>query len=672
MPPIVIITLSYVSGVIAQKLLCLPLALLIFSLVILFILSFASISSKKMFLCSLIFLILFAGMTSFAIRGEEQPEFSKKVDVPSRLDRFRDRFAEVPGKILQSPYSDLLGSMIFGTKVVKPPEEIGEAFRRTGTVHLLVASGLHLSILMGSLLALLKFLSIPGRIGPIVSAAFGLLYVLMVGAGASVVRAFIMACMTVLAGAIGREKDALSALCLAALILLILNPSNLFKIGFQLSFAATFALLYVAPIIEEKLPEKLPRLIRIPLSVSIAPFLLTMPIILYYFSQFSVVSVLVNALIISWVGYTIILGFCAVSLGAIFTPLAHIFSGALFLFLAALKNIVCFFANLPFAAFFIKPPSLLLVFGYYAGLAAVLHMIKNKESFKFNKSRFLIVSLMVASVVVWHVATLSGSGIAGDVLKITMIDVGQGDSIFVSTPSGKKILIDGGDKYGGRRYVFPFLRSAGVNRLDMVILTHPHGDHIGGLPEVLRKIKVDLVLDSGQEYESSYYKNFLNLVEKNRIKYRVTRIGDVLDFGDGVKAGILGPSAPLFEGTNSDPNNNSIVMRLIYGNFSMLFVGDLEKEGEERLIESGANLDSDILKVGHHGSKTSSGLNFLGMVKPEMAVISVGAKNKFGHPAEQTIERLEEAGTKIFRTDKCGTIVIKANGDEYVIFEKGN
>jgi beta-lactamase superfamily II metal-dependent hydrolase len=196
-----------------------------------------------------------------------------------------------------------------------------------------------------------------------------------------------------------------------------------------------------------------------------------------------------------------------------------------------------------------------------------------------------------------------------------------------------------------------------------VILTHPHDDHVGGLPYLLEKIKVDRVLDSGQPHPSRSYQHFLQLINDKRIPYQLARAGQVIDLGSGAFGYILHPSEPLITGTISDLNNNSVVMRLVYGKTSFLLMGDTAFEGEGRIMSLGYDLKSDVLKVGHHGSATSTSPKFLEAVRPEFAVISVGAKNKFGHPAPETLERLGNIGAKVFRTDLNGSVTFRSDGN---------
>jgi DNA internalization-related competence protein ComEC/Rec2 len=259
-------------------------------------------------------------------------------------------------------------------------------------------------------------------------------------------------------------------------------------------------------------------------------------------------------------------------------------------------------------------------------------------------------------------------------LTVTIIDVGQGDSLLVEPPGGKKILIDGGgvdrtteaqndDDPVGAKVVVPFLHRQGINHLDLVILTHPHADHLGGLNKVLEEIKVDEVLDGGQAYGSRTYQRFKQLVEANRIKYELGRAGQVIDLEQGIKGYILNPSDPLLGDTNSD----SIVMRLVYGNVSFLLTGDLGQLGEERALSSGATLSATVLKVGHHGSATSTTDEFLRAVNPKYAVISVGKHNRYRHPAVSTLKKLIAAGIEVYRTDENGAVEIRTDGEKLAI-----
>jgi competence protein ComEC len=256
-------------------------------------------------------------------------------------------------------------------------------------------------------------------------------------------------------------------------------------------------------------------------------------------------------------------------------------------------------------------------------------------------------------------------------LRVTFLDVGQGDCTLIQTPEGHNVLIDAGGRYEsgaavasdtGQRVVLPALRRAGVRRLDVVILTHPHEDHAGGLPAVFAALPVGLWLDSGQIHAAPGYHGAHLLARQRQIPFRLGRTGDALELEPGVRIDVVAPSRPLLYGTRDDLNNNSIVCRLQYGETAYLFAGDSEFEEEGRMLHERAALKADVLKVGHHGSATSSGSGFLSAVSPRWAIVSCGRHNRYGHPAPGTISRLQTAGARVFRTDLDGGIVAESDG----------
>ncbi len=245
-------------------------------------------------------------------------------------------------------------------------------------------------------------------------------------------------------------------------------------------------------------------------------------------------------------------------------------------------------------------------------------------------------------------------------LRVHFIDVGQGDCELIQCPSGETILID-----GGRVWVYSFLidylHRAGVKKIDLLIVTHPHGDHFGGVIDVLDTFPVTTLLDSGKEDTTEHYARYLRTVKNHDdILFRLARAGDRFSFGE-VQLLILHPSARLLE----SPNNCSIVVKLMYGDESFLFTGDAEEEAEMEMISRGANLKSTVLKVGHHGSRTSTSSSFLSRVAPREAVIEVGENNSYGHPTEQVLRRLEMRGIKIYRTDRDGSVLFLSNGRDH-------
>jgi len=489
------------------------------------------------------------------------------------------------------------------------------------------------------------------------------LYALMTGFGPSILRAAIMAEIMLVGFLFEREKEAYTCLAIAAFIILLFNPENLFNVGFQLSFVATWAFVYIAPVFVGRLKIYLPHFWANLLAAAVAPVLVTMPITLFHFSQASLIGVITNLFLLPWISVVVILGFVASVLGVIFLPLGELLNSANLVLIWIMHLVVTSLASLPFAQVFLAPPGPFLIIVYYLGLVGLVEVLRRGKFPKIDKFRISLLVLAVLALFVWKLAFVGSSRD----LVITVLDVGQGDSIFIESPSGKNILIDGGEFKMGDRIVLPFLRRRGISSLDLVVLTHGHSDHLGGILELLPQIKFKQVLDSGLPYESKSYQNFLRLIKKNKIKYGLARAGAQINFDKGLSGNIFHPSLPFLEGTNSDSNSNSIVFRLQYGKFSMMFTGDNEEEGEQRILEhfSPSDLASTILKVGHHGSRTSTSPPFLEAVNPKAAIISCGRKNKFRHPHKVTLDKFKTKGIKLYRTDQDGAVVIRTDGKEY-------
>jgi competence protein ComEC len=247
-------------------------------------------------------------------------------------------------------------------------------------------------------------------------------------------------------------------------------------------------------------------------------------------------------------------------------------------------------------------------------------------------------------------------------LTAHFLDVGQGDSILLQF-NGKNVLIDGGTEESGP-LVESYLRNHGVSSLDMVLATHPHEDHIGGLIAILNDFPIGKILDSGQTHTAPSFENYLNLIDQKNISYKVLERGQTIDLDPRIKIDVLSPPATPFA---DDINQNSIVLKVTYGNVSLLLMGDAGKEAEDSLLTSGYVLKSNILKVAHHGSSSASSSAFLARVNPEVSIIEVGAGNDYGHPAQKNLSALKKVGSKIYRTDLNGNIVVTTDGRSYSV-----
>ncbi|MFH1353309.1 MAG: ComEC/Rec2 family competence protein [bacterium] len=259
-------------------------------------------------------------------------------------------------------------------------------------------------------------------------------------------------------------------------------------------------------------------------------------------------------------------------------------------------------------------------------------------------------------------------------LKVTFIDVGQGDCTFIQTPEGKTILIDAGEgatewsSYdAGKKTVVPFLESLNIEKIDYVVMSHAHNDHIGGLRSVLTRFKVENFVDPGLQYPSWVYEGLLELVDQKNIKYIEAKAGDELKWDKYCKFKVLNPPGRFFRG-GSEANENSLLLKLTYNDISFLFTGDIERVAEKTVVRNFRDdLLCTVLKVAHHGSTTSTSDIFLDWAQPLVAVIHVGSENRWGHPKRETLKRLEDYGCKIYRTDRDGTVQIETDGKKYKI-----
>lgn len=256
----------------------------------------------------------------------------------------------------------------------------------------------------------------------------------------------------------------------------------------------------------------------------------------------------------------------------------------------------------------------------------------------------------------------------GPALRVDFIDVGQGDSIFIRTPDNVNVLIDAGEEEAGQKVV-AHLKRLRVKKLDLVVMSNPHSDHIGGMPAVFEAFEIGGVLDSGYVHGTALQERVLRMIEDGKVPYHRATAGMEFRLGNKVRLEVLAPFEQHIRGTRSDANNNSVVARLVFGRVRMLFTGDTERAGEGRLIASRQDIESQVLKVAHHGASGSTSLELLRMVRPEYLVISAGKGNEYGHPSKATLKRIDKnkTGALLFRTDKDGTITIKTDGRRIMV-----
>jgi competence protein ComEC len=340
---------------------------------------------------------------------------------------------------------------------------------------------------------------------------------------------------------------------------------------------------------------------------------------------------------------------------------ALLFNASNWLALSGLIKAVEMFASAPCAYVPMARPGLLGVCCYYGLLA----LFVNLRRVYWARRWLLIAGLCSANLGIW-ISTLDQGK---RMLQVTFLDVGSGDAIFIRSPRGKTILIDGGKKSPyedcGERVLVPFLRSSGFHRIDTMVLSHPHADHLGGFLAVMREFDVGQVLESGIRAPSSLYREYETALETRGIPRRVIRAGESLSGFEPLSIRFLHPVTGFVTAEGQTPygiNNGSVVMRLEYGRVSFLFMGDAESRVEESLLTQEQPLEADVIKISHQGSRTGTSERWLGAVRPSLAVISVGRGNPFHHPDQEVIDRLEHRGIDMRRTDRHGAVMIKTDG----------
>jgi competence protein ComEC len=578
----------------------------------------------------------------------------------------------IHNKSLPPPYDALLTGLVFGNGITELPEDINNAYMRTGVIHLLVVSGAQVALLLTIFTRLCAAFRLSGTATFLASSFFNFFFVLLTGAGPSISRAGLMAEFALLARFSGRGQHFYTTLSLSALLLLLLDPLYLFHIGFQLSFLATFALFYLAPILEDWLRPHFGRF-SAPLGVSLAPLILSTPLIAFYFNRISLIALPANIFVAVLIEILVVAGFTATVFGLIgLFPLALILNHGNYLVMLLLNKAIFLLADLPLAQLNIASLPIIFLLVFY-----VLIFLAGEKL----KKRTLTGRQVVTGILLLATLVLASRGYSGHLgnalpLQITAMDVGQGDALLIETPRHKRILIDGGSFIKGDRSVFQFLAKKGINTLDGVILTHAHSDHLNGILPVIENINTRWIMVSGFQNNTVNYKKFLYMIKKKKIPLHIAIRGSSISPEKDLVLRILNPSRPFLQKTVSDDNENSVVCRLVYKNFSMLFAGDAGIVAEKTLLDTQLPLSSTVLKTGHHGSRWASTAFFLSVVEPQSVIVCCGAGNKFGHPHKEFLERLvhlrqiRQRDIPLYRTDLRGNILISSDGYKYII--RGN
>lgn len=604
--------------------------------------------------------------------------------------------------------------------------ETAERFREGGTFHVLVISGQHISLIGGLVFLLMRRLTKRRALQFAVSAGSVWAYSLAVGAEASVVRAALMFTFAGVGLVLFRESTALNGLGGAALFLLVLSPKELFDPSFQLTFLSVLAIVVIGwPLLqtcaaigswypsretpsppvcsrelrwfcellfwsERKWQREIARspyryrLFKTPLAprleryriqiilryifgamvISGAVQLVLLPLMIVYFHRLSLASLILNIIV-----NVLLAALSAVAMLALLVvQISTTFAAPLFTLANALNWLMIHSVD-PFSR---SDLASIRLPGYsgWGTLVYVLYFIPLLFAIRRAHRWVALAQALLITVVVFHPFS---AGFADGKLRVDFLDVGQGDAALVTMPDGRTLLVDGGgnidpngsntDKRSiGEAVVSEYLWWRGLDTVDYVLATHADADHIDGLNDVLRNFTVNAAIVARSPPDDPEYAKFSQTLSQTRTHVATIQAGDVIHFGD-VETRVFWPPAAVHPNEPSR-NNDSIVLRIKFGNVSLLLTGDIEKGAESTLIGTGKELTANVVKVPHHGSHSSSTEAFVTATHARFAIISVGQKSRFGHPHREVVERWQASGARVMTTGKCGTITVATDGTD--------
>ncbi len=576
----------------------------------------------------------------------------------------RSELGRIFGRHHGSEQAAFLQGVVFGDRR-EISADLKESFMLTGTTHILAVSGSNVALIALMLYLSFGILRFPKPWIVLLTILGLLFYMMLTGASSSIVRATIMGCVLVIGAAMERRTDIYNSISVAAVIVLLLDPLQLYDVGFQLSFAAVLSIVSIYPRLD-RLVERIPAQweevrILIPVwkvfAVSLAAQLGTLPFTAYYFERISVVSLIANIIVVPLVGVNLILGCMTLAADPISSALASVYASLNQLLVDILLGFVREAASVPFAA--------VETFGFGVAHAVlfylVLFAIMNSANVRILKLS-TVLFLMTLNIML-YAKVFTG----GPLARVIMLDVGQGDAILLRLTNGSHILVDAGPQaFGydaGKKILVPFLRRHGISRLDAVVLSHPHSDHIGGLEAVMEAVEVNVLYEADTALVSRLHGRLRLAAQRLGVSLATAGRGDNISPDPNARIYVVHPGDE-YRGS-LDPNNASLCLKVVIGRTSMFFSGDAEDDAESAMNRRyGRFLSSDILKVGHHGSSTSSGTRFLDSITPKIALISVGEQNKFGHPSPAVVRLLQTRNSTVLRTDREGAIVFESDGSE--------
>jgi competence protein ComEC len=604
----------------------------------------------------------------------------------------REKLAEGLSSCLPEPQGSLAQAILLGLRGSLPGSLV-QSFYNTGTTHLIAISGLNLTIVLGIVLSLSTWLlGRRNRLYIWISLSFIWLYALLTGLPATMVRSAFMGSAFLIAELLGRQRNGLPALSLAAVSMLAIDPLVLRDVSFQLSFLSMLGLVLIAPsLIRFSSPADeednryvlwLKKAAVISFGTTLAAILATLPVTAMNFHSFSLVSLPATFFAMPAFPAIMLTSMLTSAAGLIWHPLGLITGWIAWLFLSYFLLIVSLFSAVPAAAVSGISLQPWQVAAYYACLAIIILAVFKRDSVKsawdslvnalkgiisavrqapLQSYIYPVITLLLgANLLVWTAVAMLPDG----KLHVAILDVGQGESILIRTPDGRNILVDAGPdplsacSQLGRQ--LPFWDRS----IDLLILTQLQSDHTAGAMQLMRKYEVKNLALPPVSSDAALNKEIIKTADELHVKQVCLHAGQQLYVGKGLGLAVLNPPEKGFSGTDDDINNNSLALRLSYNNVSFLLTADISADAEHYMVMDRADLPSTVLKVAHHGSRNSTSPEFLKTASPRIAVISVGAQNRFGHPAGEVLERLQaQTGNKVFTTAGNGTVEFISDGN---------
>jgi competence protein ComEC len=617
-----------------------------------------------------------------------------------KLESFRNYLKQIIYNNASSPQREVIEAMTIGNQN-KIPADLRDNFNKTGTAHLLSINGLHIGIIAASafffvflVLKSSEYMMLRFNIIKLAAAAAFIMVMicaLIAGMRIPVLRSTLMAFVFLVALLNGKQRDFYNILAIAALIILLISPEALFDSSFQLSFVAVLALIYMMPRLgdlhfkkESCLPLWTQSVIRyayLSALVCIAVTIGTLPLIVYYSNRVSSITIIANLISVPLLG-TLSLTICMFFiLCAFFSPIIAGYCIKLASFFVGISvNIINKLAAIPWSSFNVTTPNLLEIAIFYFFIFLTMQFIdaiRNRKTPKaFSLQRLQILKYLLIITVLFFVADITyltfKDKLSSD-LKVTVIDVGQGNSTLIQFPGGKTMMIDGGGFADssfdvGKSVLAPFLYHRRISNIDMVALSHPHPDHLLGLIYIMNNFAVRQVWRSNLPIDLEEFPEWGKAISRNNIDVHPVSNQSPERIFNGVRVNVLWPPDYPVKDLNNlsyvEINDSSVVLKITYGKVKFLVPGDITSDTEKQLIESKSDIKSDVLVVPHHGSVYSSSAEFIKAVGCRYAIVSAGKSNIFHHPHPLVLQRYNEAGVRVFRTDRDGAITFITDGNK--------